>query len=70
MKMMYSKIFKAFVLVVGLIFAATATPMISVDSADFDVGEIREGSVDKIKHEFTIKNTGDEVLKIEKVKPG
>jgi len=50
----------------ALLFAA---PEISVDSADFDMGIIREGSQPSIKHEYKIKNTGDQTLKISRVKP-
>ncbi|MBN1756946.1 MAG: DUF1573 domain-containing protein [Chitinispirillaceae bacterium] len=48
----------------------SAAPMISVDSADFDIGIIREGEQKSIKHTFKIKNTGKDTLIIEKVKAG
>ncbi len=48
----------------------SAGPKISVDSADYDLGGIKEGSQNKVSHKFAIKNTGDEVLKIAKVRPG
>jgi len=47
-----------------------AAPEISVDSADFNVGIINEGSRTSIKHSFKIKNIGNETLKISKVRPG
>jgi hypothetical protein len=61
--------------VVFLFVAITAVsllagPMISVDSADFDAGVIREGQAKSLKHVFKIKNTGDSVLLIQQVKPG
>ena len=51
-------------------FSVGAAPMVSVDSANFDMGVIRAGTKKEIKHAFVIKNTGDDTLKIEKVKPG
>lgn len=51
-------------------FTLPAAPMISVDSADYDIGTIREGDLKSIKHSFVIKNTGTDTLVIEKVKPG
>jgi hypothetical protein len=50
--------------------SVAAAPMIKVDSADFYIGIIKEGEQKSIKHTFIVKNTGDAVLKIEKVKPG
>jgi hypothetical protein len=47
-----------------------AAPEISVDSVHFDAGIIREGSQSSIKHVFKIKNTGNEKLVIDRVKPG
>ncbi|MBD3421005.1 MAG: DUF1573 domain-containing protein [Chitinivibrionales bacterium] len=55
------------VAVSNLLFAA---PMIEFDQKEVDLGTIKEGAKDKIKHTFTMKNTGDEVLKITKVRPG
>ncbi len=49
---------------------AFGAPMIEVDSADYNVGVIQEGSVKVVKHDFKIRNTGDKPLKIEKVSPG
>ncbi len=43
-------------------------PQISLDSTNFDVGEVYEGG--ELAHTFTIKNTGTAELTIEKVKPG
>jgi hypothetical protein len=55
-----------------LLFTASlsAAPQISVDSANFDCGIIREGAQKSIKHEFKITNTGDEKLLISRVRPG
>ena len=47
-----------------------AGPKITVDNADFNVGIVIKGTQKSIKHTFIIKNTGDDTLKIEKVKPG
>lgn len=47
-----------------------AAPEISVDSIHFDAGIIREGSQSSLKHVFKIKNTGNEKLVIDRVKPG
>ena len=43
-------------------------PHISLDSTQFDAGEVDEGAV--IVHGFTVKNTGMAPLNIEKVKAG
>ncbi len=59
-----------FVILLLFFVSLKAAPMIKVDSADFDMGTIKEGEHKSIKHTFIIKNTGDSVLKIEKVKPG
>ncbi|MBN1577001.1 MAG: DUF1573 domain-containing protein [Chitinispirillaceae bacterium] len=53
-----------------MVFQLSAAPMIKVDSANFDMGIIKEGAQKSIKHTFIVKNTGDETLIIEKVKPG
>jgi hypothetical protein len=50
--------------------ALFASPNISVDSADANIGTILEGQSGTIKHVFKVKNTGDSVLKIQSVKPG
>ncbi|MFP4417449.1 MAG: DUF1573 domain-containing protein [Chitinivibrionales bacterium] len=54
-------------MMVSLLFSA---PVIEVDSANYDFGAIQEGSVKVVKYEFKIRNTGDEPLKIEKLRPG
>lgn len=43
-------------------------PRLSVKEKVFDAGEVDEGNT--IEHAFIVSNGGDEVLKIEKVKPG
>ena len=53
-----------------LVVAAFAGPKIKVDNAEYDAGSILEGSLNKIRHEFKISNTGDEPLTIKQVKPG
>lgn len=47
-----------------------AGPIISCDSQNVNIGSIREGTIKRIRHVFTIKNTGDAPLKIIRVKPG
>jgi hypothetical protein len=61
----------------GMLFAVMAgsvasfsSPLISVDSANFDLGIIHAGKTTSAKHAFKIKNTGDSVLVIKQVKPG
>jgi len=56
--------------VVALPVILFAAPEISVDNANFDAGVISEGSMKELRHTFIIKNIGDEILKIEKVRPG
>ena len=53
-----------------VVFGLTAAPNIEVDNAYYDAGTIMEGTTEKISHTFIIKNTGDDTLVIEKVKPG
>ena len=43
-------------------------PQISIDSTQYDAGEVYEGDV--IVHAFTVRNTGTAQLNIEKVKAG
>jgi len=47
-----------------------AAPQIKVDSADFDVGVVREDNISKVKHSFLVMNTGDSALSIISVRPG
>ena len=47
-----------------------SSPMISVDTTDYDLGVIREGTRASVSHAFKIKNTGDSVLVIKDVRPG
>lgn len=61
------------ILCLGLLLlpaALFASPKIVIDSADFNVGDVREGEATSFKHTFVVKNTGDSTLVIEKVKPG
>lgn len=44
-------------------------PSIQVVEPDFNFGEIIEGTAE-ITHDFTVKNTGKGVLKIERVQAG
>ena len=60
------------VIALGIAAAASAQdeakPTILIEEKRFDFGEIYEQ--DRYRHEFTVKNTGNADLKIEKVKPG
>ena len=47
-----------------------SAPIIEVDTQHVDLGSIREGSVKRVRHVFTIRNKGDETLIISKVKAG
>ena len=44
----------------------TGTPKIEFAATDFNFGEVEAGT--KIEHVFAFKNTGDDLLKIEKVR--
>lgn len=50
------------------ILSSFSAPLIKVDKDDVNVGIIREGIQQSIKHTFILKNIGDEVLIIEKIK--
>jgi lipoprotein-anchoring transpeptidase ErfK/SrfK len=47
-----------------------AAPKIEFDKTTFDCGTVAEGKVEKLNASFTVKNTGDAVLKIDNVRPG
>ena len=51
-------------------FVASGAPLISIDSATYDLGVIYEGKRDSAMHSFKVKNTGDSVLLVKSVKPG
>lgn len=55
---------------VALTASLSAAPQIAVDSADFDVGVIKEGYSTSIRHSFLVTNPGDSLLLIEEVRPG
>jgi hypothetical protein len=50
--------------------ATYAAPKIEVDKTTIDCGTVVEWKTDQIKALFTIRNTGDELLKINNVRPG
>jgi hypothetical protein len=54
----------------GSAAVAFASPMIEVDSADFNMGVIHEGKATSVKHVFNVRNSGDSVLVIKQVHPG
>ncbi len=63
------------VLLVGisLLFAQPTTskgPLIEVDSVKVNLGKIKKEEVKLLKHVFIVRNSGDEPLKITRVKPG
>ena len=68
------KILKGFFLIANCVmvtaFSVSSAPMIKVDHADYNLGIIKKGTQKSIKHTFIVKNTGDDTLIIEKVKPG
>ena len=71
--LMGKKCNRFFSLLLGLILLPVsifAGPQISVDNKDHDFGTVREGEVKVFKHVFKVKNTGDSVLKITKIRPG
>lgn len=43
-------------------------PVIQLPETSHDFGEVPEGNT--IRYDFKVKNTGEEVLKIERVRPG
>ncbi len=51
----------------NLVFAG---PTIKIDTPNVDIGSIREGEVKRVRHVFTVRNTGDKDLIINRVKPG
>jgi hypothetical protein len=53
-----------------LALSAWSTPVLTVDSAEYDMGIIEEGTKDAVEHAFVIKNTGNEKLVIKDVRPG
>jgi len=43
-------------------------PALHIPESSFDFGEVAEGS--EVSHDFTVRNTGKEVLQINQVTPG
>lgn len=48
----------------------SSSPMIEADTAEVNRGNIIKKELKDLHHIYTLKNTGDEVLKIKRVKPG
>ena len=46
----------------------SAGPRIVIEERSFDAMEVKEGAL--IQHTFTVKNSGNEALEIQKVSPG
>ncbi len=58
-------------IVLALVYVCSfAGPEITIDEKKVDKGIINEAETKAVKHTFKITNAGDEVLKIDKVKPG
>lgn len=68
--MRLEKLVKKLLLVFSLGSIALGGPKIEFDTKTYDCGIVWEGKTDKIKAVFTVKNTGDSILKIESVRPG
>jgi hypothetical protein len=47
-----------------------AAPRIQFDTTTFDCGTVIAGKTDKLNATFVVKNTGDALLRLEKVRPG
>jgi hypothetical protein len=56
--------------ILGLWASAFSEPRIQVDEANVDAGVFKEGAVEVVEHAFTVRNTGDDTLVIQRVKPG
>lgn len=54
--------------ILSMQLTVTAAPVISVDSVDVDAGTVFEGAGKSVKHTFTLKNTGDEPLIIQRIR--
>lgn len=52
------------------LFFVDAGPIIEVDNAHVEIGSIRKEERKIIRHLFKVKNTGNEILRINRVKPG
>lgn len=70
-----SKSFKktcfSFIIILSLLSSHIhSSPKIEVDSTHFHFGTVYEDETVKVKHDFRIRNTGDDTLKIQRVKPG
>jgi len=54
----------------GLSSALLASPMITIDTMEYNAGTIREGTKQELVHIFKVKNTGDSTLRITDARPG
>jgi hypothetical protein len=54
----------------GLSSVLLASPMIFIDTMEYNAGTIREGTKQELIHIFTVKNTGDSTLRITDARPG
>jgi len=55
----------SFLFIVTSLFGQVLGPKLSVPNDDFDFGDVPEG--EKVKHDFTLLNSGDDILVIERV---
>ena len=67
---MYRSSITAFFFLAISTSSAVSGPKITFDSNVFDCGTFIEGKTDVLDATFIVRNTGDEVLKLESVRPG
>ena len=69
--LMYLNSFTHKGLIIGLLtlpFTLISAPMLVIDSADYDIGEVYQHDTKSVNHTFQIKNIGDSTLIIKDVK--
>lgn len=54
--------------ILALPFTLLSSPMISIDSANFDLGPVYQNELKSVNHTFQVKNTGDSALIISDVR--
>jgi hypothetical protein len=47
-----------------------AGPKVSVSSKEYNADTVMQGKLEYVRHTFKLKNTGDEPLRIKRVRPG
>jgi len=58
------------VVVFTAVWCLLAAPKIDLKETEKDMGEIKEGTTEKVSYEFVIHNTGKDTVRIQNVKPG